>query len=66
MAGIRLSKYFELMGLKKDYMGWLDNQSAGFLEANNKFAEMSKPINQMKVGQALLEKNFSLFLHFKD
>jgi hypothetical protein len=46
----------ELMGLKKDYMGWLDNQSAGFLEANNKFAEMSKPINQMKVGQNLLSK----------
>lgn len=46
----------ELMGLKKDYMGWLDNQSAGFLEANNKFAEMSKPINQMQVGQNLLNK----------
>ena len=46
----------ELMSLKKDYMGWLDNQSAGFLEANNKFAEMSKPINQMQVGQNLLNK----------
>lgn len=46
----------ELMSLKKDYMGWLDNQGSGFLEANNKFAEMSKPINQMKVGQNLLDK----------
>jgi hypothetical protein len=37
-------------------MNWLDGQSAGFLEANNKFSEMSKPINQMKVGQTLLDK----------
>jgi hypothetical protein len=46
----------ELLNLKSDYMKWLDNRSAGFLEANNKFAEMSKPINQMKVGQNLLDK----------
>lgn len=46
----------ELLSLKNDYMGWLDSQKAGFLEANNKFAEMSKPINQMKVAQTLLDK----------
>jgi len=46
----------ELLNLKNDYMNWLDNQGKGFLEANNKFAELSKPINQMKVGKMLSEK----------
>jgi hypothetical protein len=46
----------ELLNLKSDYMNWLDNQGKGFLEANNKFAELSKPINQMQVGKLLSEK----------
>jgi hypothetical protein len=46
----------ELLNLKSDYMNWLDNQGKGFLEANNKFAELSKPINQMEVGKLLSEK----------
>jgi hypothetical protein len=48
--------YVELLNLKANYMDWMDRQGAGFLEANNKFAEMSKPINQMKVGKILSEK----------
>ena len=48
--------YVELLNLKSDYMNWFDNQGKGFLEANNKFAEMSKPINQMKVGKILSDK----------
>lgn len=46
----------ELMNLKSDYMNWLDSQSDTFLKANNKFAELSKPINQMQIGKKLSEK----------
>jgi len=48
--------YVELLNLKSNYMDWMDRQGTGFLEANNTFAEMSKPINQMQVGKILSEK----------
>jgi hypothetical protein len=48
--------YTELLNLKQNYMDWLDSQGKGFLEANNTFAEKSKPINQMQVGKILSEK----------
>lgn len=48
--------YVELSNLKENYMDWFGRQGVGFLEANNKFAEMSKPINQMKMGKILSEK----------
>lgn len=46
----------ELLNLKNDYMDWLDQQGTSFKEANLKFAEMSKPISQMKAGKILSEK----------
>lgn len=46
----------ELLNLKSDYMKWLDSQSDAFLKANNKFAQLSKPINQMQIGKVLSEK----------
>lgn len=46
----------ELLNLKNDYMDWLDQQGTSFKEANKTFAEMSRPISQMKAGKMLAEK----------
>ena len=46
----------ELMQLKTDFLEWMGKQSPEYLEANRLYAEMSKPINQMRVAQTLKEK----------
>ena len=50
------AKKVELMNLKNDYQNWLSTQSPGFMAANNKFAELSKPISKMQVGQYIENK----------
>lgn len=40
-----------LQGTKEKLLNLLDDVSPGYREASQKFAEMSKPINQMQVGQ---------------
>lgn len=43
-------------GLKKDYLAYLDNAIPAYGQARAKFTELSKPVNQMEVGQELLNK----------
>jgi hypothetical protein len=50
------AKKVELLKLKNDYQNWLNSQSRGFSAASNKYAALSRPINQMEVGKLLAEK----------
>jgi hypothetical protein len=45
-----------LSGLKSDLLTGMDNLSPAYAQARQTFADMSKPINQMDVGQALFNK----------
>ena len=42
--------------LRGDIVSWMEGANPEFKAARTKFAEMSKPVNQMQVGQALLDK----------
>jgi len=42
--------------LQGDLLGFMDKNLPGYQVARNTFADMSKPINQMQVGQTLLNK----------
>lgn len=43
-------------GLKRDYLGYVDNAIPAYGQARTKFAELSKPVNQMEIGQDLYNK----------
>lgn len=43
-------------GLKRDYLGYVDNAIPAYGQARQKFAELSKPVNQMEIGQDLYNK----------
>jgi hypothetical protein len=45
-----------LTGLKNDYLGHLDTAIPAYGQARTAFAEASKPINQMDIGQELVNK----------
>lgn len=47
------------IGLKNDLMNGIGNLSPAYAEANQTYAAMSKPINQMDIGQMLLDKGAS-------
>jgi len=43
----------QVMDVKKRLLGWLENKAPEYGQARTTFAEKSKPINQMEVGQYL-------------
>lgn len=45
-----------MMGAKDDLLGLVDNGIPAYGQARAKFAELSKPVNQMEIGQALYDK----------
>jgi hypothetical protein len=45
-----------LMSLKDDFLGMLDTQIPPYGQARAAYAQASKPINQMEIGQELLKK----------
>jgi hypothetical protein len=45
-----------VQGLKQDYLGYLDNAIPAYGQARTQFAALSKPVNQMEIGQDLLKK----------
>ena len=47
------------IGLKNDLMEGIGNLSPAYAEANQTYTAMSKPINQMDIGQILLDKGAS-------
>jgi hypothetical protein len=51
------TKAAALTNLQKDYLTGLDNLSPDYAAARATHAEMSKPVNQMDVAQALLDKS---------
>lgn len=48
-----------LMGIKEKLVGLLDEVSPAYAKARTTFAEMSRPINQMDVAQAIADKSVS-------
>jgi len=46
----------EITGTLNSFTGWLRNKSEGFKRAEDMYAKEIQPINQMKVGQALVKK----------
>ena len=45
-----------MMGAKDDLLGLVDSGIPAYGQARAKFAELSKPVNQMEIGQALYDK----------
>nr|WP_228347054.1 hypothetical protein [Flagellatimonas centrodinii] len=44
-----------LLKTQSELRGWMENNIPEYMEAQKQFAELSKPINQMQVGQTLYE-----------
>lgn len=44
------------MGTKSDYLSWLESKIPEYGQARTTYADMSKPINQMDVGQELYKR----------
>lgn len=44
------------LGTKDEYLGWLENKIPEYSEARTTYAEMSKPVNQMDIGQELYKR----------
>lgn len=44
------------LGTKEEYLKWLESKIPEYATAKGKYAEMSKPINQMDIGQNLAER----------
>lgn len=45
-----------VQGVKNKLTAWMDEKNPAYAAARGRFAEMSKPINQMEVGRGLQEK----------
>ena len=45
----------EITGMLDQFNQWIKDRSKGFAETEQKYAELSKPINQMKMGKVLRE-----------
>jgi len=45
-----------MMGAKDDLLGLVDSGIPAYGQARTKFAELSRPVNQMEIGQALYDK----------
>lgn len=56
MRGIGGNESRAILGIKNDLLSWMDKNIPSYGQANKAFAEMSRPVNQMEIGQALLEK----------
>lgn len=44
------------MGTKDEFLGWLENKIPEYGQARTAYADMSKPINQMDIGQELYKR----------
>lgn len=56
IGGMQGAQRSAALDTKEAYVNWLRQNSGKYGEALTKYAELSKPINQMDVGQALYEK----------
>lgn len=54
--GIGASEANAIMGTKREFVNWLGEKNPAYEAARAKFAQDSIPINQMQVGQTLLDK----------
>lgn len=54
--GIGKNEMAAIAGNKRQLLGWLESKIPEYGKARTQFAALSKPINQMDVGKALLEK----------
>lgn len=55
-AGIGNHEIGAIQGTKSDFLNWLEQAIPDYKSARTAYAEASKPINQMEVGQALKNK----------
>jgi hypothetical protein len=56
MSGIGRNEKAALMKTKEQLLGWMDTNIPEYGLARKSYADLSKPINQMEVGQALFDK----------
>lgn len=55
-AGIGNHEKAAITGTKSDLLSWLDSKIPEYQQARQLYSELSKPISQMEVGQALKDK----------
>ena len=55
-----------MTGLLDDYLSWVDNQIPAYQQARQEFARLSKPVNQMEIGQELLNKVSPAINNFRE
>lgn len=56
VGGLQGAERNAALGTKEEYLKWLESKIPEYATAKGKYAEMSKPINQMDIGQALSER----------
>jgi hypothetical protein len=55
-GGMQGAERAAALGTKADYLGWLENKIPAYGQAKSTYADMSKPINQMDIGQELYNR----------
>lgn len=56
LSGIGAHEARSIAGVKNDLLGWMDNAIPPYQQARAAFAGLSRPINQMDIGQLLYDK----------
>ena len=56
MTGMQGELRRAAIGTKQDFNSWLENNIPGYLTANAKYSELSRPINQMDIGRELYNR----------
>ncbi len=55
-SGIAGKEAAVVQGLRSQLLTWMEGANPAFKAARTQYADMSKPINQMEIGQALRDK----------
>lgn len=56
IGGMQGAERNAALGTKNDFMTWLENRIPAYGQAKSTYADMSKPINQMDIGQELTNR----------
>lgn len=56
LGGMQGAERNAAIGTKDEFMGWLENKIPEYGQAKTMYADMSKPINQMDIGQELYNR----------
>lgn len=56
IGGMQGAERNAALGTKSDYLNWLESKIPEYAQAKSTFSDMSKPINQMDIGQELFNR----------